>query len=330
MKTDSGIWITSFDFLRFAPLTRWVPSLDGRHAGRGDHHGGASGCDHSFGGCYLAFPYYYPIADVLTGNHYLPAPDPLLASEEALPEAISTDAPAGVGSRAAAAGTLPRVAVRMEELSWDAATGKRRVRVAVSGPDHMSLVLRDGHQTQQLPTFSGGTADADDDGGPSGRHAAAAAAAAAAATAAAVAATTNAKNAKNEKDAGARDYPLKRGGASVLTGWSITDGPLPAPRSEGVRLVQLTHGTLPPPANGVGAATAAQPMAQPAWGRRCEYAFTLDIEGRGGGGVALTVVGHYAGHADTKALHALYDELPEWARGAEWAKFASMLVSTAV
>ena len=289
VKRDSGIWITAFDFLRFSSLTNWAPSLDGRHANRGDGHGGASGCDLIHGGCYLSFPYYFPIADVLTGTHYLPAPDPIAGTAKTEP--LSTRG-GGVEDRvgsmgAAQFGDLPRVTVHSEQISWNVATKKRRVRVTITGPDHMSLVLRDSEVTQpEPPKFSGGT-------------------------------TT-------DESATVRSYSLTQGGSSVLVGWSITDGALPPPRFEGVRLVQLTHGTLSPrTANTIADAEtlatdpqkALEDQAQAAWGRRCEYSFDLDIKGRGGGGVALTVVGHYTGLKDTPALRKLDGELPDWARG---------------
>ena len=61
----------------------------------------------------------------------------------------------------------------------------------------------------------------------------------------------------------------------------------------------------------------------------CRYHFWLDIVGKKELDVA--VYGHYiTSVVTTPAMERLYEDLPDWAVGAEWAKFASSLVGIRV
>ena len=104
-----------------------------------------------------------------------------------------------------------------------------------------------------------------------------------------------------------RDHPTGR-----LTGWSLTPtlSYLPGNRHDGVRYVQITAGSC---------------STGKARGGPCRYEYWLDAVGSDE--LDIAVYGHYMNSVTTTpAMEKLYEDLPDWAIGSEWAKFASMLV----
>ena len=136
---------------------------------------------------------------------------------------------------------------------------------------------------------------------------------------------------------------LRDGPGGELVRWSYTPHlpSIPPKRHEGVRYVQITAGRCGPPRAGTapgalstpspGGGTAQGALTTPSPGgpasssaTRCEYTAWFDVDGERPLEIALS--GHYMGMHDTPALEELATDMPEWAKGAEWAKFASLVV----
>ena len=84
----------------------------------------------SDGSCYLSFPYYYTIADVLRDSQYIPTDAP------PIPDRVRVSLSAR--SSLAPATDKPDGDHKHEH------TQPRRVHVTLTGPDHMVVVTRDG------------------------------------------------------------------------------------------------------------------------------------------------------------------------------------------
>jgi hypothetical protein len=147
---DSGLWIVGFDSLGLGPLSaapQIPPRLDGHHRtasfrgtwfpdpaeassrpGVTEHRQGFN-CGKMNGECYLYWPYFFPVAEVLADAYYIPAAPPLSSGnpddEANKPLVVQSESSAVID-------------------------GKRIVKISVSGPGHLNLVLRDDKSGERV------------------------------------------------------------------------------------------------------------------------------------------------------------------------------------
>ena len=121
-KPDSGLLFQPFDNQGMAPLAAHPPANRYFMSGGGDY---AAKCRPTK--CYTEFPYYYPIADVMTKNSYTSAMPPKTPPETDL-----------------------SVRTRVSKTEG----GGKKVRLTLSGPSHMGLAIDDGAGGERLKAWS--------------------------------------------------------------------------------------------------------------------------------------------------------------------------------
>ena len=149
---DSGLWVVGFDALGLSPISdsEYIsPQLSGLHrtsSFRGTWFPDDSrkdltsrptvqesrqgfNCAIMSAECYLYWPYYYPVAEVLRDAFYIPAKPPLLKGG-------SGDESTKIFSLSATSGEI--------------LNGKRFVEIFLSGPSHLTLVLRDNDYGKRI------------------------------------------------------------------------------------------------------------------------------------------------------------------------------------
>jgi hypothetical protein len=250
----------------------------------------------SNGDCYLQFPWYFPVSEVLRDAAYVPTECPEgVAAGHRLQLGLSS---VPVPSAGAAAGVSAIDGVDPSDM--------RLVRIVMRGPSHMHLVIRDNAQGKRLLRWAI----------PNGRPAQETlvpepVAHGTTVVAKVVLSATADKLVRADAVAleSAMDNAAKGEGELRTTLLSLV--PLPAVRSEGVHFLSV----------GFGMCDAASGCMQEAY-----------LLVRGAEPVEVAAYGHYTDQrgGDTAALQSLMGELPAWAKGAEWTKFPSMLVQGAV
>lgn len=110
----------------------------------------AAACDVASGDCYLRFPWYFPVSEVLRQNVFIPVP--CYSSSDVqrgqdlqliLSSAPFTSTDDGHGNGDAAAAAVGGVESKL-----------RMVRVVLHGPSHMNLIIRDNSSGSRLKRWS--------------------------------------------------------------------------------------------------------------------------------------------------------------------------------
>lgn len=130
LKEDCGVWISAFDEQGMTPLqSLGVSRLDGRHKA-------STQCNVWNGDCYLQFPWYFSVSEVLRDSHYIPTacPSDILPAQQLKLLLSSTAVPP------------PAAAIAVGKHSADL----RLVKISLHGPSHMHLILRDNSQGQRI------------------------------------------------------------------------------------------------------------------------------------------------------------------------------------
>lgn len=257
--TDMGLWIVGFDAQGLSPISAAdsAKRLDGRYrtsSFRGswlsgdvkstdlvswpgtDEHRKGFNCGFLNGECYLYWPYYFPVAEVLRDAFYIPTKGPVFKSG-------SADESSKIFTMTA----------KTNELN----NGIRIIEIFMSGPSHLTLVLRDNHRGNRILRW--GVLQSTEE---------------------------ETKKAFMLRDVGLAAAPSAR--------WL-----------DGTHYMQVGFGT-------------------------CTKAclFRMKVEVRGSEAVDISAYGHFVLMQSTKELTQLQDELPSWAKGAEWTNFVSKLIAT--
>jgi hypothetical protein len=128
-KVDQGLWIGGIDGLGMSPFAYSdIDVLRGKHA---------QYCDTNGGGCYFTFPWFFPVAVGVQGTQYIPT-----ATKPEVPEHTRLNAEWSY----TVLKEIDTPLTSQTQRSGNAASQPevvRRVRVHVSGPDHMNIVIRD-------------------------------------------------------------------------------------------------------------------------------------------------------------------------------------------
>jgi hypothetical protein len=289
VHTDCGIWVLGFDEQGLTPLhSLGVSRLDGRHKSAAD-------CTIWDGDCYLKFPWYFSVSEVLRDSYYIPGecPEGIAPAEELKLSLSSVPVTAAVAGAAAEGGDM------------------RLVKVTMRGPTHMHLILKDDAQPSRItrwyiPTHA--------------EHGAAGVEAPIVSTVAQAEATDAVQlRARLHPTTGALEGARAIGitaAAAAAGARSSQEEPLlrlvptPASRAEGVHFLSVGFG-----------------LCSPTEG--CHQDVYLLV--RGAAPVQVAVYGHYTDQKeDTAEIKALMRDLPRWAKGAEWTKFPSSIIQDSV
>jgi hypothetical protein len=134
-NSDSGLWITGFDGRGVSPVVNDLvgSTVLGRHDNvhylRGGNleknfgKGNGFDCNMFSGDCYIYWPFYFPVSDALMSAVYIPQ-DPPVFSGKSIDE---SDKPFSL--TAISDNSLP--------------DNKRRISVVLTGPSHLTLIVRD-------------------------------------------------------------------------------------------------------------------------------------------------------------------------------------------
>jgi len=135
---ECGIWVSAFDNRGMSPFRGGqMDSLDGRN----EHN---AACEVASGDCYLRFPWYFPVSEVLRQNVFIPTP--CYSSSDVREQDLQL--------------ILSSAPFTLTEVS-SAYVGRklRVVRVVLYGPSHMNLIIRDNAGGARIKHWSLGSND---------------------------------------------------------------------------------------------------------------------------------------------------------------------------
>lgn len=296
-KEDCGLWISAFDEQGMTPLqSLGVPRLDGRHKG-------ATQCNVWDGDCYLKFPWYFSVSEVLRDSHYIPTacPSDILPAQKlrldlsSTPLATSNEVESTSSSTSGKHGT---------------AGGLRLVKISLYGPSHMHLILRDNSQGQRIVKWHIAS-HSPVVPNEANKHSALPSEEDVhlRVTSDSVSGVVNSANYLKAGDSSA-DALDAAGAAADKNAAVLRMITPPAARAEGVHYLSVGFG-----------------LCSPKLG--CHQDVYLLV--RGSAAVQVAAYGHYTEQKEDSAeIKELIKELPDWSVGAEWTKFPSLLIQNAV
>eukprot|EP01038_Epipyxis_sp_PR26KG_P015930 gene15930-21611_t len=256
---DHGLWISGFDGLGLSPIRDAIQnyptfSLKNNHIKK--HHGE---CNKYNGECYLHYPWYHPVAEVIADNMFIPTvASPTIPSEKRL-----------------------RLWANYIDTTYDNNSvishhneGIRLVELHVKGPCHMNIILQD-----ELISFN----------------------------------QNNNNNNNNKKKSESSQYRIKRWD---LSGQSLKSNLVPVSpiRHESIHYLSLSFGSM------ICSLTDG-----------CHKKILLEIIGVKP--IEVSLYGHYTDASikeSNPTLKSLDNHLPEWANGAKWTNFPSVLIKRSV
>lgn len=133
---DYGLWVLGFDSQGLVPIDKHIlEAVDPQFQSKDDPHGltlgklhQASHCEPSNGDCYAAFPYYFPVPDVLRDSVFLPTATQFVVKD------------------------VEDLKLTVHKHPVDTRSKKMLVSIEVSGSSHVHLVLRERKHAGQLIT----------------------------------------------------------------------------------------------------------------------------------------------------------------------------------
>lgn len=123
--------------------------MDSLSDGRNEHN---AACDVASGDCYLRFPWYFPVSEVLRQNMFIPTP--CYSSDDVRGQDLQL-----ILSSAPFTGTDDDAAVSSATTMGSVGRKLRMVRVVLYGPSHMNLIIRDNSSGTRLKRWSFGGDD---------------------------------------------------------------------------------------------------------------------------------------------------------------------------
>ena len=119
--------------------------IDSLSDGRNEHN---AACDVASGDCYLRFPWYFPVSEVLRQNVFIPTP--CYSSSDVRGQDLQL-----ILSSAPFTGTIDDTAASSATDTMGSVGRKLRiVRVVLYGPSHMNLIIRDNSSGTRLKRWS--------------------------------------------------------------------------------------------------------------------------------------------------------------------------------
>mgnify|MGYP005993316621 CR=1 FL=1 len=301
--TDCGLWILGFDEQGLAPLEKLgITRLDGRYSHT---------CNVWDGDCYLKFPWYFSVSEVLRNNYYIPTACPVgMKSAELLKihlynHILSQPVINNIQSMATSDHALYHL---------------RLVRISLQGPAHMHMILRDNALQQRIVRWYI----------PSTSTSAATSTATETTTYTTNTATTStiphtySSTEKLEQETDQLILYTTMSSTGDIT--SVTTDRTTIPHTDTIHTLYMVP---PPPKRSEGLHYLSIGFGLCSHIDGCQQDIYLLIKGYEP--VQIAAYGHYTDEKhDTIEITELLKELPDWSRGAEWTKFPSLFIQDSV
>ena len=299
-NTDCGLWVLGFDEQGLAPLEKLgIPRLDGRYSHT---------CNVWDGDCYLKFPWYFSVSEVLRNNYYIPTACPVgMKSAELLKvhlynHILSQQVINNIQSMATSDYALYHL---------------RLVRISLQGPAHMHMILKDNALQQRIVRWYI----------PSTSTSATTTSTTTDTTNTATTSTiphTYSNTEKLEQETDQLILYTTMSSTGDIT--SVTTDSTTIPHTDTIHTLYMVP---PPPKRSEGLHYLSIGFGLCSHTDGCQQDIYLLIKGYEA--VQIAAYGHYTDEKhDTIEITELLKELPDWSRGAEWTKFPSLFIQDSV